>query len=72
MPIEDFICILLIWSFLSKPWVKFLSPLLDLLSKKKKKILEVGRWKKLTINDTQYGPQTLSVRDVYFHFIFRW
>ena len=38
----------------------------------KKKILEVGRWKKLTINDTQYGPQTLSVRDVYFHFIFRW
>ena len=39
---------------------------------KKKKILEVGRWKKLTINDTQYGPQTLSVRDVYFHFIFRW
>lgn len=50
----------------------FLSSLLDLLSKKKKKILEVGRWKKLTINDTQYGPQTLSVRDVYFHFIFRW
>lgn len=49
----------------------FLSSLLDLLSKKKK-ILEVGRWKKLTINDTQYGPQTLSVRDVYFHFIFRW
>ena len=49
----------------------FLSSLLDLLSKKKK-ILEVGRWKKLTINDTQYRPQTLSVRDVYFHFIFRW
>lgn len=49
----------------------FLSSLLDLLSKKKK-ILEVGRWKKLTINDTQYGPQTLPVRDVYFHFIFRW
>ena len=45
---------------------------LRFIIQKKKKILEVGRWKKLTINDTQYGPQTLSVRDVYFHFIFRW
>ena len=70
MPIEDYMYLTYLVIFVQTLGEILVIPLRFIIQKKK--ILEVGRWKKLTINDTQYGPQTLSVRDVYFHFIFRW